>query len=1155
MPGNCQREECDGRGGVTSSPDDTDLPDDANDCTDDVCEGGVGSNPPRPLGETCGRDLFCDGDGACVGCVSASDCGADTECKTFSCDAGTCSSADAPAGTPLGAQTDGDCHTMQCNGSGAAEEVEDNADVPVDGSDCTQDLCAAGVPSNPPEAIGTPCGIGDEQCDGMGACVGCLGPADCPGQDTECQVRTCVNNVCGFDFTPAGTAVALQDPGDCQLSECDGSGNIVDVADDTDVPNDNNACTGDVCTAGVPSNPDLPSGTSCGSSLLCDGSGQCVGCLVPTDCPGQDDECKTRTCNAGTCGFSFTAAGTPTAQQQAGDCQRNQCDGSGNIVSAAFNTDVPSEDGNQCTSESCTNGSPQHPPQPAGTPCDQNNGTVCNSSSQCVACNAPADCPGQDTDCETRTCVANTCGIAFAPPGTPTANQTPGDCRQNQCDGAGGIVNAAFNADLPGDDGNACTAEVCNAGAPAHPPVMNGTSCSDGSLCTQVDTCQAGACVGSNPVTCTALDACHVAGTCNPATGTCSNPNAPNGTSCSDGSLCTQADSCVNGSCVGSNPVVCSPSDQCHVAGTCNPGTGLCSDPIAPNGTACNDGDLCTQADTCQAGACTSGSPVVCAPSDACHAAGTCDPGTGLCDNPVGNDGGSCNDGDLCTQTDTCSSGACVGSNPVVCAPLDQCHVAGVCNGSTGLCSNPNAPNGTPCLVGSTPGTCVSGSCQLPPQVTGVTPVDGATLVQTTTSIVVSFSTAMNPATLTVKSTLDDGACAGAIQVSTDDFATCVRLGTPVMSGGNSVATITPSPALSYGSTFKVRVTTAAQSSGGSALASPFTQANGWTTRVDLTPIDNSVVISQIYASGGEVGAMWANDFVELHNRGTTTVNLAPWAIHFASGTGASWQKVNIGGSIAPGAYALVALGGPGVEGLPLPPAQASDAAVDLDPFGGKVVLTSTGANVSGICPSGASVVDLVGYGFGTNCSETAPAPQAFTGLSRTFLGYTDTGNNSTDFIPFPPIPRNASSTPQQFVLNETNSALEADYCVVQFPATLSAQAGTSAGPVYCQVYEAGQTEAAGAAGTFTVQVGYGPITANPESQTGWTWVNAPFNVQAGNNDEYAASFTAPAAGSYRYACRVVSANTFTYCDVNGAGSNPGLSFETPRQGVLTSTP
>src|SRR5262249_26520749 len=70
--------------------------------------------------------------------------------------------------------------------------------------------------------------------------------------------------------------------------------------------------------------------------------------------------------------------------------------------------------------------------------------------------------------------------------------------------------------------------------------------------CTQSDTCQSGACVGSNPVTCAAGDPCHVAGSCDPQAGTCSNPTtAPDGTSCDDGDACTVDDACGGGACGG----------------------------------------------------------------------------------------------------------------------------------------------------------------------------------------------------------------------------------------------------------------------------------------------------------------------------------------------------------------------------------------------------------------------------------------------------------------------------------------------------------------------------------------------------------------------------------------------------------------------------
>src|SRR5205807_9718990 len=116
------------------------------------------------------------------------------------------------------------------------------------------------------------------------------------------------------------------------------------------------------------------------------------------------------------------------------------------------------------------------------------------------------------------------------------------------------------------------------------------------------DSCRAGACVGASPITCTASDVCHVAGTCDAATGACSNPAAADGTTCNDGNACTQGDACRAGTCTSRNPVACAPLDACHVAGVCNPSTGACSNPAAPNGTACgSDGGV---NDVCNAGAC-----------------------------------------------------------------------------------------------------------------------------------------------------------------------------------------------------------------------------------------------------------------------------------------------------------------------------------------------------------------------------------------------------------------------------------------------------------------------------------------------------------------------------------------------------------------------
>jgi hypothetical protein len=105
-----------------------------------------------------------------------------------------------------------------------------------------------------------------------------------------------------------------------------------------------------------------------------------------------------------------------------------------------------------------------------------------------------------------------------------------------------------------------------------------------------------------------ALDQCHDGGICDHTTGVCSNPAKADGSTCNDGNACTRSDSCQAGVCIGANAVACIPLDQCHIAGTCDPTTGACSNPTAAGGTFCNDGNACTQTDTCNsAGVCIGG--------------------------------------------------------------------------------------------------------------------------------------------------------------------------------------------------------------------------------------------------------------------------------------------------------------------------------------------------------------------------------------------------------------------------------------------------------------------------------------------------------------------------------------------------------------------
>src|SRR5436189_224571 len=250
----------------------------------------------------------------------------------------------------------------------------------------------------------------------------------------------------------------------------------------------------------------------------------------------------------------------------------------------------------------------------------------------------------------------------------------------------------------------------------SNPNKANGTACNDNNACTSGETCQNGAC-GSPTWTGAgkAIDQCHVAGTCDPMSGVCSNPNKANGTACDDNNACTSGETCQNGACGSpASTVTCTALDQCHVAGTCDPMSGVCSNPNKANGTACDDNNACTSGETCQNGAC--GSPtstVTCTALDQCHVAGTCDPMSGVCSDPNKAEVTAWNDNNACTSGETCQNGACGSpTSTVTCTALDQCHVAGTCDPMSGVCSNPNKANGTACNDNN---ACTSGeTCHYP---------------------------------------------------------------------------------------------------------------------------------------------------------------------------------------------------------------------------------------------------------------------------------------------------------------------------------------------------------------------------------------------------------------------------------------------------------
>jgi hypothetical protein len=177
-----------------------------------------------------------------------------------------------------------------------------------------------------------------------------------------------------------------------------------------------------------------------------------------------------------------------------------------------------------------------------------------------------------------------------------------------------------------------------------------------------------------------------------------------------------------------------------------------------------------------------------------------------------------------------------------------------------------------------------------------------------------------------------------------------------------------------------------------------------------------SIVVGEIYAAGGNSGAAYTNDYVELFNRGAGPVAIDGWTLQYASASSTSWASTALSGTIPAGGRYLVQLASGGTNGAALPAADATGSS-NLAMTGGKVAIVNDGNALScgaaaGSCSAVSSVEDLVGYGSAADYEGggAAPAPSATTSLGRAGGGCTDTDDNAADFASGAPDPQNSSA-------------------------------------------------------------------------------------------------------------------------------------------------
>ncbi len=708
-------------------------------CSDGACAGGVkvvcdddnictadGCNPAQGCFHLNNQSLCDDGDACTLGDI----------CQGGECTpgAGTC---ECEVNADCVAKDDGNlCNgVLTCQGGKCALDPSSIVQCdPSNNTSCTANLCdeKTGKCAPTPFPDGTQCGDGDV-CTSKDQCVG----GTCKGTPFDCD-----------DDNPCSTDVC--DP----ATGCKHSANTL-PCDDGNPCTDGDVCAGGSCTAGKDTCGECKNDVDCAAKddgNLCNGVLQCVaGACQPKPnsaviCPDTGNPCTNAVCQpaTGNCNNESVKDGGPCDDGSA--CTATSaCFGGVCIGQNALDCD----DGKPCTADKCDAktgcvNTPTLGPCSDGNPCTTPDICLPNGSCQgginTCECTSNADCVAKDdgNPCNgTLICQANACVVA---PGSPVVcdGNKDTECAKQTCDP---------------DDGQ-CKAK----------PVIDGTDCNDGSLCTVGDTCSKGACTGSALV-CADANPCTT-DDCDSATGCVNKPD--DGAACDDGNPCTQQDSCQGGACApGPNNcqcqvsadcakfeddslcngtlicsnntcvidpktvVTCPPGNGCSTS-ECNAKTGACDVKPAGDGTPCGGATLCGGTGQCTAGKCVGphgcaddGNPCTaqscdgqgkclatpvngpCSDGDSCTigdqcADGACKPGANQCDCKVDGDCVGHDDGDVCNGIFTCQNSKCAfdASTVVKCPPGAGSCQTDACNPKDGTCSIANEPNGTPCPDG-----------------------------------------------------------------------------------------------------------------------------------------------------------------------------------------------------------------------------------------------------------------------------------------------------------------------------------------------------------------------------------------------------------------------------------------------------------------------
>jgi 5'-nucleotidase len=170
-------------------------------------------------------------------------------------------------------------------------------------------------------------------------------------------------------------------------------------------------------------------------------------------------------------------------------------------------------------------------------------------------------------------------------------------------------------------------------------------------------------------------------------------------------------------------------------------------------------------------------------------------------------------------------------------------------------------------------------------------------------------------------------------------------------------------------------------------------------TTAGANPAGTALVISEAYGGGGNSGAPYRNDFVELYNPTNAAISVAGHVVEYFAANGNSGGTTTLTGSVpAKGHYLIQMAAGSNASAPALPTPDATGGS-NMSATNGSVELRN-----------GDTVLDLVGFGTATRVEgAAAPAPSNTTSVNRNATG-ADTDNNAADFTTAAPSPTNAGT-------------------------------------------------------------------------------------------------------------------------------------------------